>query len=66
MEELKTWLLNHGFAIIREETLDFGVLLVIQPPTGKNIRVVFPPHAPPNEIINMVRDIYEHRLEKLN
>jgi hypothetical protein len=66
MNELRTWLQDHGFAVISEDSVDLGVLLVLQPPAGKTIRLVFRPDLPPDELIDLVRDIYAQRLERLN
>lgn len=66
MHELRDWLRDHGFAVVAEEVLDFGVLLVLQPPAGKTMRVVYRPGTPDSQVIDMVRQVYRSRGELLN
>jgi hypothetical protein len=66
VHELRAWLENHGFAIVSEDILDFGVSLTLRPPAGKTMRIIFRPDTEADQVIDMIRMMYAHRLEKLN
>lgn len=66
MQELHAWLRDHGFIVVVEEPLDFGTLLIIQPPLGKTMQLAFPEHLSGDELIDMVRHMWQDRLELLS